>query len=162
MSLVAAELDYPIADYANQIIASIKAYAEEVSQHKSEELAGAQHAYTAAPMKFRDPLMHTRFDVFIRACGDFMRKSKWKRLDVRANTGFIESHLFAEPGIYMSMLNGVALQGFKASSFAHVMIKGPAFTLEDEQTYISQEEALDWATCSRFSPLGRGFRMTPY
>ena len=70
--------------------------------------------------------------------------------------------MFAEPGIYMSMLNGVALQGFKASNFTHEMIKGQAFTLEDEQTYISMEEALDWATCCRFSPMGRGFRMTPF
>ena len=35
-----------------------------------------------------------------------------------------ETHLFAEPGIYMSMLNGVALQGFKASTFTREMIKG--------------------------------------
>ena len=62
----------------------------------------------------------------------------------------------------MSMLNGVALQGFKASNFTHEMIKGQAFTLEDEQTYISMEEALDWATCCRFSPMGRGFRMSPF
>ena len=36
----------------------------------------------------------------------------------------LETHLFNEPGIYMSMMNGVALQGFKASSFTHEMIKG--------------------------------------
>lgn len=35
-----------------------------------------------------------------------------------------KTHLFDEPGIYMSMLNGVALQGFKASNFTHEMIKG--------------------------------------
>ena len=74
----------------------------------------------------------------------------------------LETHLFAEPGIYMSMINGVALQGFQASNFTHEMIKGQAFALEDKATFISQEEALDWAMCSRFSPLGRGFVMSPY
>lgn len=39
----------------------------------------------------------------------------------------IESHLFSEPGIYMSMMNGVALQGFKPSKFTHEMIKGQAY-----------------------------------
>jgi hypothetical protein len=37
---------------------------------------------------------------------------------------YLESQLFKEPGIYMSMMNGVALQGFKPSNFTHEMIKG--------------------------------------
>lgn len=73
-----------------------------------------------------------------------------------------ETHLFAEPGIYLSMMNGVALQGFKPSNFTREMIKGQAFMLEDEQTFISQEEALDWSMCNRYSPLNRGYRMSPY
>lgn len=61
----------------------------------------------------------------------------WLSKHSEIHFSLIETHLFAEPGIYMNMINGVALQGFKASNFTHEMIKGQAFTLEDEQTFIS-------------------------
>ena len=111
--------------------------------------------------------MSTRYSKFLEALGEHIKSSKYLDSEVVEETSVwlsalfvLETHLFAEPGIYMSMMNGVALQGFKPSHFTHEMIKGQAFTLEDEKSYISQEEALDWSTCNRFSPLGRGFRIT--
>lgn len=73
-------------------------------------------------MTFENPKMKQRYEMFLAGL----------RIHIKTKT-----HLFAEPGIYMSMLNGIALQGFKASNFTREMIKGQAFTLEDEQTFIS-------------------------
>ena len=82
-------------------------------------------------MTFSEPLMKSRYEIFLNGLREHMQKSK----SIIAETivlvayyfvcsFFSESHLFAEPGSYMSMMNGVALQGFKASNFTHEMIKG--------------------------------------
>lgn len=60
-------------------------------------------------MTFDNPKMKARYEVFLGGLRVFIKT---------------KTHLFAEPGIYMSMINGMALQGFKASSFTHEMIKG--------------------------------------
>ena len=33
---------------------------------------------------------------------------------------------------------------------------------EDGKTIVSQEEALEWAMCNRFSPLNNGLRINPF
>ena len=73
-----------------------------------------------------------------------------------------KSHLFSEPGIYLNMASGGALQGKVMSAFTKTMIKGQVFQLEDGKTYVSQEEAVEWAICNRFSFLGNGYRSNPF
>ena len=46
-----------------------------------------------------------------------------------------KSHLFAEPGIYLHMASGGALQGKVMSAFTKTMIKGQVAQLEDGKTY---------------------------
>ena len=85
----------------------------------------------------------------------------------------IESVLFDEPGIYLYQTSGQNLQGNKQSAFTHSVIKvtythnikllqGYPFTFEDGKTIVSQEEALEWTMCNKFSPLNNGFRINPY
>jgi len=45
-------------------------------------------------MTFNEPFMEQRYKIFLAGLRQYMQK---------------KSHLFGEPGIYMSMLNGVAL-----------------------------------------------------
>lgn len=72
------------------------------------------------------------------------------------------STLFDEAGIYLHMMVGFNLQGHKISNFSHSLIKGHPYTFEDGKTIVSQEEALEWALCDKFSPLMNGFRINPF
>jgi hypothetical protein len=92
IDLVAAELDYPMTEYTNVIVASIKSYAETLNTEGG--VISDKNTYAAAPMKFTDPNMRNRFELFMAGLSVFMQQ---------------KTHLFSEPGIYMSMMNGVAL-----------------------------------------------------
>ena len=72
------------------------------------------------------------------------------------------SSLFRKPGIYLHMISGAASLGNqKKSLFTQMLIKAQPYILEDGKSFCSMEEALEWATVNRFSPLNTGFRMTP-
>ncbi len=78
-------------------------------------------------MTFTDPKMKTRYTAFLDSLRSYIKTSKYKSFkNFQANLFLlhIESHLFAEPGIYMGMLNGVVLQGTKESNFTQEIIKG--------------------------------------
>jgi hypothetical protein len=50
----------------------------------------------------------------------------------------------------------------RRSVFTQGLIRGQPLTLEDGKTACSQEEALAYAMCCRWSPLGNGLRFNPY
>lgn len=70
--------------------------------------------------------------------------------------------LFAEPGFYSYVAPTMHLKGDSVSAFSEAVIKGQSFQLEDGKTKITSEEACEWALCSRFSPLGNGYRVNPW
>jgi len=73
-----------------------------------------------------------------------------------------KSALFPTPGIYLNMVIGSNLQGGKQSLFTKLPIRGSAFVLEDGKSALSQEEAIEWCMCMRFSPLKNGYRMSAF
>ena len=87
----------------------------------------------------------------------YMKKGKKAK-----KVSFLESKLFSEPGIYLHMTGGFNIQGQKVSQFTQNVIKGQPYTFEDGKTIVSQEEALEYALCNRFSPLANGFRINPF
>jgi hypothetical protein len=60
------------------------------------------------------------------------------------------------------MINGTALQGKQQSAMSGALIRGQLYQLEDGKTFISQEEAIEWAFCCKFTFLGNGYRMAPF
>jgi len=60
------------------------------------------------------------------------------------------------------MMMGANLQGGKTSHITHAMIRGAHYVLEDGKTFLSQEEAIEWAMVNRFSPLHNGFRLNTF
>jgi len=49
----------------------------------------------------------------------------------------------------------------KASVLTNMLIKGPAFELEDHKSHISVSDALAWTRVNAFSPLNTGFKIHP-
>lgn len=60
--IIAAEIDYPLADFTTAILDSIKAYS--ATLEANGEKPSDQHAYTDAPMNFTNPIMEKRFKAF--------------------------------------------------------------------------------------------------
>ena len=66
IDLVTAELDYVISDFCNEIIESIKSYADTLSASKTGPAdASDSHAYTEAPINFTNERMRTRYSSFL-------------------------------------------------------------------------------------------------
>ena len=80
---------------------------------------------------------------------------------------YLESHIFKQPGRYTCFLSGSHLpvnhlkKGVKNSMFTMDVIRGTPFMLEDGQSCLAHEEALEWAMVNRFSPLQTGNRINP-
>merc|ERR1712187_75679 len=47
----------------------------------------------------------------------------------------------------------------KKSALTNQPIRGPAFELEDKQSYVSLSDALAWSRVNAFSPLNTGFKI---
>ena len=77
------------------------------------------------------------------------------------------SKIFTHPGRYTCFLSGSHLpvnhlkKGVKNSMFTLDVIRGTPFMLEDGQSCLAHEEALEWAMVNRFSPLQTGNRINP-
>ena len=71
LDLIAAELDYQLCDFTNQIVASLKAYAESIAKRQAESGESGEfglsedYSYVDAPMNFTDPQMKARYSIFI-------------------------------------------------------------------------------------------------
>ena len=79
-------------------------------------------------------------------------------------TWSLETVLYSEPGFYHYCSSGYNLQRNqnKQSFLTHTHIKGAPFTFEDGKTMASQEEAMEYSLCIRYSPLNTGYRFNPY
>jgi len=61
-----------------------------------------------------------------------------------------------------SLLPTGRTSGMKTSVLTGQPIKGAAFVLEDESTCVGLQEAIQWASLNRFSPLNTGSRINPF
>ena len=67
LDLIAAELDYPMTSFTEQIVTSIRTYAESLQGAQVAQQDDREHTYTSAPMEFSDPKMKQRYYLFLGA-----------------------------------------------------------------------------------------------
>ena len=67
LDLIAAELDYPMTSFTEQIVTSIRNYAESLQGPQVAQQDQREQSYTSAPMEFTDPKMKQRYYLFLGA-----------------------------------------------------------------------------------------------
>lgn len=116
---------------------------EGVEKHKLHQL----------DIQFKDDYIKRFYEALMKAVDD-NEKSKSKLLD--------------KPGDHSFMVSGSNLPSKilksrkKTSLISDYYIRGYPFILEDGQTYINTNEALEWATVFGFSPLMNGNKLNPF
>lgn len=112
-----------------------------------------KHKLYQLDIQFKDDYIKRFYEALMKAVDD-NEKSKSKLLD--------------KPGDHSFMVSGSNLPSKilksrkKTSLISDYYIRGYPFILEDGQTYINTNEALEWATVFGFSPLMNGNKLNPF